>query len=395
LDKIIDIAVIGSGSAGPAVASLLARQGHRVTLFEKAPQMLPIGAGFMLQPSGMEVVRKLGCEERVLADTQRIDSLFCKTSKDKVLLDLHYEDVKPGLFGSGTQRSAFLDILLEVCIEDGVDIQWGCDICSIDKVKDKRVLSSHDFDYGGFDLVLICNGAQSQLRAQLNIKQKVKTYPWGALWYIGKRTEEFSPNQLWQVVEETDVLNGFLPTGTSEDLLSFFYSVEISELEYFESQSMKQWKDSVLRTVPKAETFLQQIESREQLKVAKYNDVVLSRWHDDQVAILGDAAHALSPQLGQGVNLALQDAETLAETIESYSNIPDALAAYSQKRKKQVKFYQLATRMITPFFQSNYPPLGVIRDIGFPIATKSRWVRDQMTLSMAGYKTGIFSSKEY
>ena len=117
--------MVGSGSAGPAVASLLARQGHRITLFEKAPCILPIGAGFMLQPSGMEVVKKLGCEERVLAETQRIDSLFCKTSKNRVLLDLKYQDVKSGLFGSGTQRSAFLDILLEVCTQERIDIRWG------------------------------------------------------------------------------------------------------------------------------------------------------------------------------------------------------------------------------------------------------------------------------
>ena len=395
MDQIIDIAVVGSGSAGPAVASLLARQGHRITLFEKAPCILPIGAGFMLQPSGMEVVKKLGCEERVLAETQRIDSLFCKTSKNRVLLDLKYKDVKSGLFGSGTQRSAFLDILLEVCTQERIDIRWGVDITSIDKVKDKRVLKSHDTNYGAFDLVLICNGAKSELRSQLNIKQRVKTYPWGALWFIGKRTDEFSPNQLWQVVEETDVLNGFLPTGTSEDLLSFFYSLEMSELHYLNVQPLQQWKDSVLRTVPKAETFLQQIDSREQLKVAQYNDVVLSRWHDDQVAILGDAAHALSPQLGQGVNLALQDAETLAHAIENHSNLSEALFTYSHSRRKQVKFYQFATRMLTPFFQSNYPPLGLVRDLGFPLATKSKWVRDQMTLSMAGYKTGIFSSKPF
>ena len=391
----INIAVVGSGSAGPGAAALLARQGHRVTLFEKAPKMLPVGAGFMLQPSGMEVLKKLGCEEKVLSSTERIDSLYCKNTSGHVLLDLYYEDVKDGLYGCGTQRSALLDILIEVCIKSGVSIQMGCDVTSISKKKDKREVRSADTSYGDYDLVLICNGARSELRSQLQIKQSVKTYPWGAFWFIGKRTEEFSKNQLWQVVEKTNVLNGFLPTGTSEDLLTLFYSLELSKKDAFYATPLSEWKESIVRTAPKAEPFLEQIESYEQLQVAKYNDVVLSRWHDDQVAVLGDAAHALSPQLGQGVNLALQDADALADAIAKYSNLKDALAAYSSNRKRQVKFYQLATRTLTPFFQSNYPALALFRDFGFPIATKSKWIRDQMTLSMAGYKTGIFTSKNF
>ena len=395
MDSNIDIAVIGSGSAGPVAASLLARQGHQVTVFEKAPSRLPIGAGFMLQPSGMEVIRQLGCYDQVIQQTQRIESLFCKTARGKVLLDLSYKDVSEELFGCGTQRAVFLDILLHQCELDGVKMLWGHEVTSIDQRGKKRVVASGDEDFGAFDLVLICDGARSVLRSQLSIKQSVKTYPWGALWFIGKRTESFDPTQLWQVVENTDVLNGFLPTGTSNDLLSLFYSVELSEIDLIRSTPLQQWKDAILRTAPRAESFLDQIHSFDQLKVAQYNDVVMPRWHEANVAILGDAAHALSPQLGQGVNLALQEAQSLATSIAAHRTLEDALPAYTKARKRQVKFYQFATRLMTPFFQSNYLPLGVIRDVGFPIAAKSTWIRDQMTLSMAGYKNGIFTAKPF
>ena len=85
----------------------------------------------MLQPSGMEVLQQLECDQRVIQETQQIDSLYCQTTSSKVLIDLHYKDVKKGLFGCGTQRAAFLKILLDVCQKDGVEIIWGCDIQSI------------------------------------------------------------------------------------------------------------------------------------------------------------------------------------------------------------------------------------------------------------------------
>ena len=390
--KPITIAVVGAGYAGPVAACLLARQGHKVTLFDKASKMLPVGAGFMLQPSGMEVLQELGCLDKVLQVTQRLDTLYCKTAKGKTLLDLSYEEVQPGLFGAGTQRAAFLEVLMQQCAEETVDVRWGSPIDSVQLVADKRVLSSSGSPQGAFDLVIVADGANSQLRTQLDIPQKLSVYPWGALWFIGIRTKEFAHNKLWQVVDGTHILNGFLPTGTQKDLLSMFYSFRLGDEDTFHKTPLKLWKGKLLKSTPEAESFLEQIQSHDQLKIAKYHDVIMPRWHCDRAAILGDAAHALSPQLGQGVNLALQDAQCLAKSIEIHNNLNEALVSYSSLRKKQIKFYQFATRSLTPFFQSDLDILAKLRDFSFPIATKSKWIRRQMTLSMAGYKDGIISS---
>ena len=61
------IAIVGSGTAGPAAAIFLARAGHEVILFEKAPQKLPVGAGFLLQPTGLSVLAQLGLP--IIAET--------------------------------------------------------------------------------------------------------------------------------------------------------------------------------------------------------------------------------------------------------------------------------------------------------------------------------------
>src|SRR6184192_4185022 len=96
---------------------------------------------------------------------------------------------------------------------------------------------------------------------------------------------------------------------------------------------------------------------------ASYHDVTMSRWNTHNVVYLGDAAHAMSPQLGQGCNLALFDAWTLAQSLAAHEHLPVALSAYTGARADHLRFYQFATRWLTPLFQSDVGALGHARDL--------------------------------
>ena len=154
-------------------------------------------------------------------------------------------------------------------------------------------------------------------------------------------------------------------------------------------KGLRDWKDKVLSLAPRAEEFLTQIESSDQLIRARYHDVVMSRWSNDRAVVIGDAAHAMSPQLGQGVNLALFDAMVLSQCIAEQPTVSEALQSYNQQRKHHLGFYQFATRWATPFFQSSLSSLGWIRDLLFPVGLAIPPFRKQMLRSMAGVKRGI------
>jgi len=388
----LTIGIVGAGTAGPAAAVLLARAGHRVRLYERAPVNLPVGAGFLLQPTGMGVLAKIGVLDELRPLTAGIRRLHCLDRRGRSLLNLNYEEALPGVQGAGTHRATLLNLLLREATSSGVEILWDHAIASMERGTDgrPRLVDARGGRHGPFDLLLLCDGAQSTLRAQAGLSFRVDRYPWGALWFIGKRPSEFAPDTLWQRVGSTRELVGFLPTGTKDDLLSFFWSVKLADVAAWREGDLNDWKRQVLALAPQAEGFLAQIKHHDQLSVAAYHDVRMRHWHGDRVAVLGDAGHALSPQLGQGVNLALMDAAALVRTLGESRTLEEGLAAYSEARRSHLCYYQFATRWLTPFFQSDAPSLGWLRDGFFPLIGRVPWVRRQMITTMAGQKTGVF-----
>lgn len=366
------IAIIGAGTAGCASALFLSRAGHDVTLFERVPNPGPVGAGIMMQPSGMLVLERLGCIGPILERGSRVDALVVKSTRGKTLMELRYAELEPSLYGVGLHRGVLFETLFDAIKSSRVDLRLGVEIRSLTQLR-------------GFDLVVLTDGARSHLRDSLaHVTYSVTPYPWGALWFIGKF--ETPIDELRQFVEGTARMIGILPTG--RDVASLFFSVRVDRKDEAFRDGLDAWKKEVRRVAPVAEELLDQIRDPHDLTLASYFDVSMPRWHADRVVLLGDCAHATSPQLGQGCNLALCDAAALADALASHEKISDALDAYTNARREHLAFYQLATRALTPVFQSDYAPLGVARDWLTPLATTLPFVRREMIRSMAGTKTG-------
>ncbi|MDP2765544.1 MAG: FAD-dependent monooxygenase, partial [Brevundimonas sp.] len=107
-----DIAVVGAGPTGLAIALMLARQGRRVMVHERFATPRPVGAGFMLQPTGLHVLDRLGLTPRVEACGQRIDHIFGREARrGRVVLDVRYSDLKRPRPAIGIHRAAMFAIL--------------------------------------------------------------------------------------------------------------------------------------------------------------------------------------------------------------------------------------------------------------------------------------------
>lgn len=393
----LDVGVVGGGTAGAAAALFLARAGHQVTVYERVPEPGPVGAGIVLQPTGAWVLSLLGVLAEVASVAAPLDRLHCVTPGGRTIIDLRYGILGEGLFGMGTHRGAIFQALDRALRKSPVGLRTGVEIVDVRRAEDgSRLVDAGGVEHGPHDLVVVADGARSQLRWQVPGSRTVE-YPWGALWFLAQDPERRFTGTLHQVVRGTQTLYGLLPTGTgpsgSTPWVSLFWSLRADRVDAWRAGDLAAWKRDLVQLTPQSAPLVAQIERAEQLLFSHYHDARLPAFHVGNLVFLGDAAHAMSPQLGQGCNMALMDAAVLADclarTREAGGSLAQALAAYTSARRRHVRYYQFVTRWLTPFFQSDHSGLGWLRDHGMAWMRHVPWFQRLMTLGMAGVQRGI------
>jgi 2-polyprenyl-6-methoxyphenol hydroxylase-like FAD-dependent oxidoreductase len=334
------------------------------------------------------VLREIGILDEILAHAAKVDCLHVLDARDRTLLKLDYRELGNDIFGAGLHRPVLLHYMIREMAAAGVDLRWGHEITAMRRDDSLWTITTADGrETGGFDLIILADGAHSKLRQQIRGGGVDRGYPWGAHWFIGENRGVFPENELYQVVDGTRKLGGFLATGRDldggEPLVSLFWSIRLADDKAWRRRPLDEWKQEILNLCPKSALLLAQIKDWDQILTARYGDVRMRRWHDDGIIALGDAGHAMSPQLGQGVNLALADAACLASCLSLHPP-REALRHYQRRRRLALRYYQLATRWLTPWFQSDHEWLTPLRRIFFTASCRIPFMRKLMTLSMSG-----------
>jgi 2-polyprenyl-6-methoxyphenol hydroxylase-like FAD-dependent oxidoreductase len=187
-------------------------------------------------------------------------------------------------------------------------------------------------------------------------------------------------------VRGTREMMGFLPVG--EDLLTLFWSLPATALAPDQPLDLDAMQRAVREIWPEAAGVVKDAVKANDFARATYRNVALPRWNAGPVLFIGDAAHGTSPQLGQGANLALVDAWTLADTLANGGDLDD----FARRRNSTVRFYRQASHLLTPFFQSQVVPLGWLRDAVMGLSCRLPISRPLATTTLAGLRRGWLSA---
>jgi len=385
------LAIVGYGTAGQAAAIFLARAGHAIEMFERSAELRPVGAGFLLQPTGLGVLRALGLADDAIASGARIDRLHGCNAAGRRVMEMAYADYAPDSFGLGMTRGALFTLLHSQCV-NAATIRTGVKIAAIAD-NGRGLVDDARLEYGPYDLIIVADGTNSTLRAASGLAARDPVYPWGAMWCLLPADGWTHPAELRQRYDGTRTMLGVLPVGTRPDTanarwLTFYYSAPGARVDAFDANALADLQRDVETLWPELAERTSALTDPAQLNRARYRDVVLRKPWKDRVVFIGDAAHGMSPQLGQGVNMALLDAQALAAALDERDDIERALATYARARRSHVAIYQQLSRWLTPLFQADHAWLGVLRDTAFGPFGRLPLARHEMLKILTGTKRG-------
>ena len=359
----LSIGIAGAGIGGLAAAAFLAREGHRVTVFDQFEIAGPVGSGLILQETGLTILHELGLRTEAEALGAPIRRLYgLSNPSGRTVLDVRYESLRPALMGVSIQRPALFNLVHGAALAAGARLVPSTRITAANP-NDATLVDSGGGVHGPFDLVVDALGVRSVLASSPR-----RDLPYGALWATLPlpKSGAFHEDALEQRYEAASRMAGVMPSGIlaagQPKTVTYFWSIRGDQHEAWRAAPLTHWRDAALALWPETEPLLAPLKTHTELTFARYSHRTHWPAVSGRMVHLGDSWHAASPQLGQGANMALLDACALARAIGRKQDVRDALADYARMRAGHVRLFQLMSFLFTPVYQSDSRVLPWLRD---------------------------------
>jgi 2-polyprenyl-6-methoxyphenol hydroxylase-like FAD-dependent oxidoreductase len=340
------ILIVGGGIAGLTLATALHQRGFRAEVVERNPDWHALGAGLLIQANGMRALRELALDPGVEGAGTIVRRWVIADQQGEPLcemdLDALWGEVGPCV---GVARAGLQQMLL-VGAGD-VPCRLGTSVTSLAE-DDRRVsVTFTDGSVGEYDLVVGADGIHSAVR-RLTFGTDEPTFSGQLAW------RSLAPMQLPGPPSVQFWLGDgcFFGLCTVGDGYTYgFGNVTVGREHDPLEGRLERLRGRFAAFGQAVQEYLGRVEADEQIHCSPIEWVEQEVWHTARVVLIGDAAHASSPMMGQGGCLAMEDACVLAETLRSAPNIAQALSAFVGRRQPRVKWVQQQSQIIGESFR--------------------------------------------
>jgi 2-polyprenyl-6-methoxyphenol hydroxylase-like FAD-dependent oxidoreductase len=375
------VLIVGSGIAGVTTAHALIQDGHDVTVFEKAQDVksLYVGSGIHMWNNAMRAFKMLGLEDRVAAVSGPgavVEHMQFFTPKGKLLASVPCGDLGRRMGDAhctGVNRAELLPSLAEA-LPPGV-IRTGAEAKGFTQDDSGVTLSLADGTEEHGDLLVGADGTFSTVRTQLRGDIGPPRYAGYTIWQgIASISPELAPLGVFPLVYGPGLR--FAYYRVSDDRLYWFAVANAEEGGKDPETGRKEMLLDMYKGWPSpTEEIIRQTDPNVIHRRDLYDRDPIKPWGEGRVTLVGDAAHAMTFDIGQGAGQGIEDAVVLARSLrEKPGDIPGALKHYEQQRYKRTAHMQRLSRNVGKFGRWKNPVAMAFRNfvtrmLGFrPIA---------------------------
>ena len=333
------VLIVGGGIGGLSLARELTLRGLPVAVLEKAARSVPVGAGIIMNPNAMGVLERNG-----LADALRANAwpYLARDTCDRHGRLLARRDYRP-LYDAGklavgalVHRAHLHDVLFNG-VPPGV-VRFSS---AVRRMTPEGVETEGGATFAA-DVVVGADGIHSPVRRALFGEVKPR--------YMGYRSHRMVVDNVCRVENFTELLGrgqriGLVPISRERIYIWTTFNSPREPAPVLASADAFR-RQFAQFTDPRVVALFAQLRSPEEIITTEVEELVQEHWAKGRAVLLGDSVHAMTPNIGQGAGMAMEDAAVLAEELASSSDIDSSLSRYVQRRKARVETIMRVSREV-------------------------------------------------
>jgi 2-polyprenyl-6-methoxyphenol hydroxylase-like FAD-dependent oxidoreductase len=365
--------IAGAGFAGLTAACALAQRGWSVRVHERGQRLRTTGAGIYIYENGLRVLAAVGAYAAAVEGAPFAHTREVRDDRNRVISVHRWE----GSRVFSIVRQTVINSLAAAAERAGVEIVTGSVAAAAGAdgelvLADGRTLKA--------DLIVGADGSNSAVRDAVGLLWKRKFLVDGATRLLISKTEqERLAADAGTTVEYWSGTRRVLYTPCSEnDIYIALTMLDRDEI----AKATPVRKDAWQRWFPHLEPLIGRF--GEQGRYDRFDLIKLRRWSAGRVALVGDAAHAQPPNIGQGGGCAMMNALSLAVHLERHADVPAALAAWEKNERPITEHTQRMSYLLG--LPTTWPPL--LRTFALGWAGRSKWLVRQRTKTALHWPTG-------
>jgi FAD-dependent urate hydroxylase len=331
----LKVIIVGAGMGGLTTAIALTQAGYRVEIYDRVRELRPAGAGISLWSNGVKVLNRLGLGEQIAAIGGPMERMSYRSKTGEVLNDFSLQPLveRVGQRPYPVARTDLQTMLLNAFGADKVQLNSKC--VAVEQTADSATALFENGHRATGDVVIGADGTHSLIRNAVLGHQTERRYA-GYVNWNGLVTVDgaIAPANSWVIYAGDAQRASVMPVGG--DRFYFFFDVPLAEsvaktnipedIRAELSQHFAGWAEPV-------QQLIQTLDPAQTNRVPIHDIEPLPKLVNGRIALLGDAGHSTTPDLGQGGCQAIEDAWQITNALLTTNiSVADALQRYETAR---------------------------------------------------------------